>query len=330
MAGSRHDREEKVHRLMDRFLDSKQPLSMNDMRECLGCSRQTVERVLADFRKKHKCPIEKFRDGPLHLYCLKVNENGPFHLPGLWLRKEELIALFAINGMIREIPDGVLSAKFSELWKSVESHCGEMNLDWNSLSGKVKILPIGGREVDSGHFRNIVDALMKDQRLLINYQSLGTRQDVERLVSPLRILRYRDNWYLDAFCHKRNELRSFAMSRINRTLKKSETAIVVDQAEQDRFFSESYGIFTGSADKLAIIHFTGLAALEVSKEVWHPKQIQAWLNSDVYELRIPFHKCDELIMDLLKWGELVNVLSPQELRIAMKDKIARMHTNYQD
>ena len=36
----------------------------------------------------------------------------------------------------------------------------------------------------------------------------------ERTVSPQRLTHYRDNWYLDAWDHEREALRSFALDRI--------------------------------------------------------------------------------------------------------------------
>jgi predicted DNA-binding transcriptional regulator YafY len=36
----------------------------------------------------------------------------------------------------------------------------------------------------------------------------------EREVSPQRLVHYRDNWYLDAWCHLREDVRSFSIDAI--------------------------------------------------------------------------------------------------------------------
>ncbi len=39
---------------------------------------------------------------------------------------------------------------------------------------------------------------------------------VEREVSPQRLVHYRGNWYLDAWCHLREDLRAFSVDAIDR------------------------------------------------------------------------------------------------------------------
>jgi len=327
MAGSKHDRHDKIRRLHEHFLDAKKPIAMPEILCLLQCSRKTAERVIAECRALGT-PIEHFRENGHYLYRLTNSPDGAYQLPGIWFHKEELVALFAIQGMIQDIPDGLLSGQLKTLWSRVQAHCESLYLDWDALKDKVKILPIAGRIVEDAHFRCVVEALMKGQRVSICYKSLNAKENLERDVSPLRILRYRDNWYMDAYCHHRNDLRSFALSRITASKLQFIEAQPVSVEKQDLFYAQSYGIFTGAADKVAKVHFTGIAALEVSKELWHPKQESSWPDAQTFELNIPYHKDDELIMDLLRWGELANILSPQELRDRAASKITLMHTNY--
>ncbi len=52
------------------------------------------------------------------------------------------------------------------------------------------------------------------QRLKFRYRARSTDALTERIVSPQRLAHYRDNWYLDAWDHARDALRSFALDRI--------------------------------------------------------------------------------------------------------------------
>ncbi|HBG31919.1 MAG TPA: transcriptional regulator, partial [Gammaproteobacteria bacterium] len=64
------------------------------------------------------------------------------------------------------------------------------------------------------------------QRLMIDYASRGSGQTSTREISPQRLTHYRDNWYLDAWCHKSNGLRTFALDCVIR-------ADVLDTRAQD-------------------------------------------------------------------------------------------------
>lgn len=42
------------------------------------------------------------------------------------------------------------------------------------------------------------------------------RRQKTETISPQRLVHYRDNWYLDAWCHLRNDLRRFSVDAIQR------------------------------------------------------------------------------------------------------------------
>ncbi|MDG5816469.1 hypothetical protein QA601_15335 [Chitinispirillales bacterium ANBcel5] len=65
-----------------------------------------------------------------------------------------------------------------------------------------------------------------------------------------------------------------------------------------QFFGNSYGIFTGPAQSVAEIRFSGIAAREVSQEFWHPKQEGVWESDQTYVLKIPYCDSCELLMDV--------------------------------
>jgi predicted DNA-binding transcriptional regulator YafY len=117
-------------------------------------------------------------------------------------------------------------------------------------------------------------------------------------------LSQRDNWYLVAFCHTANELREFELSRVQSAKLTNKKTLRVTNHQINEFFADSYGIFTGKADKEAIIRFTGFAAKIVSKETWHPLQICKFdAKTEICILHIPYHNGTELLRDVLRWGE---------------------------
>ena len=86
------------------------------------------------------------------------------------------------------------------------------------------------------------------------------------------------------------------------------------EAELDEHYASAYGIFGGKADKVAVLRFTPERARWVADEKWHPQQQGRWLPDGSYELRIPYREPRELVMDIMRHGASVEVVSPPELR----------------
>ena len=150
----------------------------------------------------------------------------------------------------------------------------------------------------------------------------------ERNVSPQRLVHYRDNWYLDGYCHLRNELRSFSVDRVRSAQELDEAADAIPDAELDEHFASSYGIFAGRANKTAVLRFSAERARWVADERWHPRQYGQYLTDGRYELRIPYRDERELVMDILRHGAQVEVLAPESLRGSVRQQLERALAPY--
>ena len=75
-----------------------------------------------------------------------------------------------------------------------------------------------------------------------------------------------------------------------------------------------YGIFSGKVVTWARLRFSSERARWVSKEQWHPQQKGKFEEDGSYLLEVPFSDNRELIMDILRHGSEVEIISPQKLR----------------
>jgi len=82
------------------------------------------------------------------------------------------------------------------------------------IARRIHIVSAAARHYAPQHFQTIAAALMERQRLVIRYRARSNGTSSQREISPQRLTHYRDNWYLDAWCHLRDELRSFAVDAI--------------------------------------------------------------------------------------------------------------------
>jgi predicted DNA-binding transcriptional regulator YafY len=150
----------------------------------------------------------------------------------------------------------------------------------------------------------------------------------EREISPQRLIHYRENWYLDAYCHKREALRSFSLDGIRSVVLVNEKSLDISDKDMNEHFTESYGIFSGGADKTAQLKFSPKSARWVSSESWHPDQRGHFEKDGSYVLEFEYSQDPELIMDILKHGEDVEVLAPPDLKKKVISKLENSLKKY--
>jgi predicted DNA-binding transcriptional regulator YafY len=182
------------------------------------------------------------------------------------------------------------------------------------MERRIRILQAASRPVSARNFQAVCRALLARKRLRIVYYSRSRDQRSEREVSPQRLVHYRDNWYMDAWCHARNGLRSFALDAMVEAEPAEAPARDVEDAELDRELGSGYGIFAGTEVRTATLKFTPTMARWVSRERWHHLQESSFEPDGSYVLQIPYSAERELLMDIMRFGPEVEVLGPPELR----------------
>ncbi len=302
------DRFHRYYRL-DALLQARRlPVTRREIERALECSRATAKRVIDEMRN-YGAPIDYVRDPGGYRY----REGPAFQLPGLWFTPAELLALLAVHQLIAQADPGVLASALKPLRSKVEGLLAAEHLGSGELVRRIRLIRIAGRGVGAC-FEPAVSALSRRQRLRIIYRARKDDAESRRTVSPQRLIHYRDNWYLDAWCHARRALRSFAVERIRSAKPLDQPARDIPEDELDRHFAAAYGIFAGPARHEAVLQFSAERARWVAEEQWHPKQIGQWLTDGRYELRVPYGDARELVMDILRHGEHVEVVAPEELR----------------
>ncbi|HSH29658.1 MAG TPA: WYL domain-containing protein [Thiohalobacter sp.] len=320
------DKFDRIYEL-DRILKSRRyPVSLKTLVDALECSEPTVKRIIRHFRERLGAPIDY---DPVHQgYCYARDEAPRYELPGLWFNAEELHALLTTYHLLGSVQEGLLDEIIQPLRERLEQLLRDERISGDEIEKRVRILPLAARQTDLKSFRRIAGALMQRRRLRMLYHGRARDEITERVVSPQRLVYYRDNWYLDAWCHLRENLRSFAVDRIQPVEVLSDTAQEREDDELERHYTAAYGIFAGPADHVAHLMFSQIAARWVADEHWHPGQQGEVLWDGRYELKIPYRDPTKLIMDILKYGPEVEVLGPADLRQQVQARLEAALARY--
>lgn len=298
--------------IIERMLLSRRCVSFIDMQERLGISRATLFRDLRDLKDRMGVPVVHDRDTGTYRIDRSVDR---YELPGVWFSAGEIHALLSMQQLLSAFDSGGLLAEHvgplrQRLLGMLESATDSVE----DIAKRIRILSAAARHYAPLHFQHIAAALMERRQLQIEYVARSNGSVSQREISPQRLTHYRDNWYLDAWCHLRDELRSFAVDAIKAVKTIDSVARDIPDLELDAALGAGYGIFAGVEVQWATLLFTPERARWVAAEHWHPEQQGSYLDDGGYQLRLPYSNDPELIMDILKYGPDCEVLGPVELR----------------
>lgn len=320
------DRFDRIYAL-DRLLrQARRPVASSVLAEKLECSRATLFRTIEDLRDHLGAPLvyDRARNG---YHYDQGQQSHQYELPGLWFTPSELYALLVIQHLLANLQPGLLGRDLAPLRTRIESILEQEGFDKGEVADRVRILHIAARPAGV-HFPAVADALMRRKRLHIEYRGRERDTVTERDVSPQRLVHYRDNWYLDAWCHQRKGLRSFSVDRIRKCRVLDDCAGDIEQRKLDAHFTSAYGIFAGRPKHTTLLRFSPHAARWVADEHWHPEQKGQFTADGGYELRIPYGDTRELIGDILRYGPEVEVIAPGTLRAEVAERLRRAARRY--
>ena len=306
------DRTERFYKI-DQLLKGGRGLSFDRLAEALGVSRATLKRDLGYMRDRFNAPIDYDRD--TNSYRFGKPRSGPrYELPGLWFSASEVYALLSTLRLLGDLQPGMLADQVAGLVSRLRDVVGGEDHDWKEIEKRIRIFQPERRQGDPAPFPIVAAALLKRRRLQIRHYNRGEDRTTEREVSPQRLVHYRDNWYLDAYCHLREGLRSFAIDAIQAATLGDAKAREVFSRELDEYLASGYGIFAGRKVEWATLKFSPKTARWVSAQRWHPEQRHRVEKDGSYLLEVPYSNDRELVMEILKYGADVEVLSPSALR----------------
>lgn len=311
-----------LHRLLR---DSRYTVPLERITAQLECSESTFHRLRSWMRDRLGAPIEYNRRYGGYFYD---TSRGEFELPGVWFSPAEAGALACIAHALNTLQHGFFDDLTGPLRERLHEFLRAEGVPFPAFASRLKLLSMSGRVADSTIFRCTAEAVFRGRRLAIDYLPLRAEKPTRRRVSPQRLVHYRDCWYVDCWCHLRDDLRCFAVNRIAAARMLRAKARKIPARRLDQWFAQSYGIFSGPITRTASIRFTGIAAKEVAQETWHPHQKGSWETESTYLLEIPYGDPTELIMDILRWGDRAQVINPPQLRQRMKTIVNTMHQTY--
>lgn len=298
----------------------------------LGVSYATFKRDLEVLRDQFQAPIiwmpGEAGQGRGYVLEDKGWSSGKLGLPRAWFTSTEIYALLMIDTLANHIAPGLLTEHLQPLITRITLALSASDDNPQDIRSRVSLLASSARRKDTPHFEQVAQATVRRNRLEILYFTKSRNERSTRIVSPQRLIHYKENWYQIAWCHKANALRVFALDSIEDARVLKDDAFEADKAAVEAMVGKDFGLFSGGNRKWAKLRFSALQARWVEAEVWHPDQKVSHLDDGSLVLEVPYSDQRELLLDVLKFGAEVEVIAPLDLREEVRSRLRRALAQY--
>ena len=301
------------------------PVPINTFLEELGVSLSSFKRDIAILRDQMQAPIVwKGGDaGNERGYVLEDKGwgSGKLGLPRAWFTDTEIYALLMIDELASHIGPGLLTEHLQPLITRITLALSAADDAPQDIRSRVRILASSSKRKNTPHFETVARAAVQRQRLSIVYFTRSRNERSERIVSPQRLIHYKENWYLIAWCHKADGLRMFALDAIEEARQLDKAARSVVKAQIDEMIGRDFGIYSGEQRQWAKLLFSPTQSRWAAAEIWHPEQKSSCRDGGGYLLEVPYGDPRELIFEILRFGPDVKVIEPDSLRDEVRRRL---------
>jgi predicted DNA-binding transcriptional regulator YafY len=179
----------------------------------------------------------------------------------------------------------------------------------------------GMRKADNERFERLKTAILEKRVLRIVY--CGASGNIaERDVEPLKLIFKNKSWYLQAFCLKVEDIRSFKVSRI-RDLELTDTVFIESFDDLPPLDSEEYYVFEGTK---IYLRFPSSLAFRVYDE-FERDSIEVQPDGS-FCVSVTFPLDDWVYSYLLSFGTNIEILEPIDLREQLADYARRIYEHH--
>ncbi len=144
---------------------------------------------------------------------------------------------------------------------------------------------------------------------VFEYKTPGNNP-VARTIDPYHGVRFEGDWYVVGFCHLRDEIRTFSLSRIVTAEKRGKGFQIPEDFDFLKLSGSHFGVHWSDGEINVKIRFNKRVADYVRERTWHPSQVIVCLDSGDVILSLTVNHLLELKRWVLSWGADAEVLEP--------------------
>lgn len=322
---------EKLISLFVRLLFSGESYSLTELSRMLGCSKQTVLRLVNDIRMAYKVNIDERMEGNRKYFRIKRPTTVPvtYSLTEMELNILEMCRDFTAhllgNKLFEEATQALLKSRILLPEKREKSF-----RNFGSFRpGTIDYTP------HHDTIYTIIEGMEAKKICKVSYQAIMEKKEKIFYIKPLKLFSHNDTVYLHAqmakYPGKRYQEPDYdpllAVHRIKKVEMTDRGYEFPDDYDFEKTFNRNFGIAKEGSFEVEV-ECTGWAARFVSERIWSPDQKITKQSKGKIILTFSASSESELISRLLFFGEETRLIKPEWLVEEVKEKVKKMGSMY--
>ena len=288
------------------------------------CSTKTIMRDIEYLRDFFHAPIDY--DPTRHGYFYS---EPNYKISAIDINEGDLFALCIAEKTLQRYRNTPVYHQLNSVFgKITESLPETTTTQPGYLDGRLSIISGPVTRIQPRIWESLANAMRENRSTRIAHRTPHTDDLKERRFDPYQIIHYQEEWYAKGFDHQSAEIRTFAISRIEKARKEKESFQVPADYDYEREAGMNFDLMWGEKVYRVELEFDAHIAPYIIEREWHPsQQIDTQTNGSI-RFRMETRHLLEIKRWVMSWGDGVTVLSPTELVDDMREELSRMCKRY--
>ncbi len=286
-------------------------------------SKRTIQKDIHDMRVNESlgffAPIEYHQVHRGYYY-----DDEDFSINKLPLKKEERQVIELVANMLARYENIPMFSNFKHITQKIFDA-----LNVHSGIENDELLP-ESIQFDTYHeskgnewLAPISEGIRKYRKLNLKYQPFGEEKQYERTIHPYILKEFKGRWYLIGLSESSNEMRTYALDRIREVAVLDQNFPLDKNFNRKKYFEHSFGIYNLNYEepKEVLLEFDLNQGFYILSRPLHSTQRLVKQDDISIVVSLNLYISEDLIMEILSFGNKVKVLEPSGLVNEIKQRI---------
>lgn len=311
---------------IDSLLRTEKFPTMHELARPFDCSTRTIERDIARLRDEFGAPV--YFDHAKGGYGYS---DPTFVLPAIRMTQSELLAIFLAERVLAQYANTPLHHLLASAFRKIVTYLpeDEITLDFREFAGSFSFDPGPVRSEGKEEIFDLLTKAIANSRVVeMEYFSQYRNELSRRQVDAYHLHNYQGDWYVSGYCHWRQAMRDFALTRIHHLRVLEQTFTIPSSFDKQAYLKQQFGIEKGGAPQDVTVKFSAQQARWITEKVWHhtEQKLPQPDGSLILKMHVPV--TSELKRWIMSYGRDVEVLGPAELRARVKQEVEELVGRY--
>ena len=290
----------------------------------LEVSSKSIHRDLEFMRDRLQLPLEWDASKFGYRYTEEVNA-----FPTIQITEGELFALVVAEKALQQYRGTTFEKPLLSALRKMEQSLPEtISLSLGDLEQAISFRTRAEPLLDMATLDTLAKATAARQQLELAYRKPSQTQTEARVVDPYHLANINGEWFLFAYDHLRQDVRTFVPARIKSIRRTGQTFARPQKFSLEQRLRGSFGVHSGQEEHEVVIRFSESVADYIREKKWHDSQHLRELKTGEVELRLRLSSLSEVQRWVLSWGGNARVLRPRELLQAVREAAEKIQTGH--